>query len=136
MNFRAITDNNRRLSVNWDRINQYCAQWPPGTPLEFSLTRRKKKRSGPMRRLYFGHVLPTYADHLGYDADEHMLLHRQLKIVWHKVQPDKKGIYRNVPGVFADDAPTLVQDKKRFLEWVVRCAARDGSYIDLPGESK
>ena len=134
MQFRAITTQDRKLSVNWDRINAYVSQWPPGTPLEFSLTRRKKKHSGPMRRLYFGHVLPTYADHLGYDADEHMLLHRQLKIVWHKCEPDSKGIYRNVPHVFADDADTDVPTKKKFLEWVVRSAARDECYIEMPGE--
>ena len=115
MIFKAITGPDRKLQLNWERVYLYCARWKPGTPLEISITRRKPKTSDPMRKLYFGHVLPSYGNHLGYDADEHMLLHRQLKIVWHKCEPDNKGIYLNVPRMFANDAATDVSIKRRFL---------------------
>jgi len=136
MRFQARTNNERKLDVNWDRVNAYASKWKPGTVLDIEIVRRKRKISDPMRRLYFGHVLPAYGNHLGYDADEHMLLHRQLKIVWFNVQKDEKGIYRNVPHVFANEAETDVKGKSRFMEWVVRCAARDGCYIEMPGDAQ
>ena len=136
MNFFAVTDSNRKLQVNWDRVNAYVAQWPPGTALDFSLTRRKKKRSEPMRKYYFGVVLPTLLDTLGYERDEAEQVHMMLKCRYFNVQPDKRGVYRlkDIPAVFADDSPLDVTIKKAFTEWVIRKCSEYGGYVPDPGE--
>ena len=134
MNFKAVTDNNRKLSVNWDRVNAYVAQWPPGTPLEFSLTRRKKKRSEPMRKYYYAVVLPVLLDTLGYERDEAEQVHTALKCRYFNVRPDKRGIYRvkDIPAVFADDSPHDVSIKKAFTDWVIRKCSEHGGYVPDP----
>ena len=80
--------------------------------------------------MYFAAILPEFAKGLGYDPDEYLLFHRQLKIVYFQVQPDKKGIYRNVPHVFADESELPVPEKSKFIEWVLRKAAMEGIYIE------
>lgn len=134
MKFRARTNDKRQLDIRWDLINAYLAKWKPGTVLNVEITRRAAKKSNPLRHYYWAVVVRTYADHLGYDADEIELLHRQLKIVYFRVKPDKKGIYRNVPSVFSNESEIDVPAKKKFVDWVIRCAAKDGCYIPDPGE--
>ena len=71
---------------------------------------------------------------LGYEKDEDDLVHRQLKITYFRVKPDKRGIYRNkdIPSIFGDESTLGVSDKKAFLDWVIRKAAEAGVYIDDP----
>ena len=133
MKFDATTTKGRKLDLNWDAINAYVSRWRPGTRLEISITRRQQKISDPMRKMYFAAILPVFANGLGYDPDEYLLFHRQLKIVYFQVQSDKKGIYRNVPHVFADESTLPVSEKSKFVEWVLRKAAIEGIYIETKG---
>ena len=132
MNFKAQKIDGR-LDINWDRLALYVAKWKDGTWFDVEITRKQRKKSTPMRKYYFAEVIAKYADHLGYDkGEETLLLHRQLKIVFFQVQPDSKGIYRNVPHVFADESELPVSQKKEFLDWVVRKAAQDGCIVNDP----
>jgi hypothetical protein len=132
MKFQAISDNSRKLDLNWDHINIYVSKWKPHTPFDVEITRRQAKKSDPLRKYYFAVVIREYMKELGYDAHELELFHSQLKIVYFTVQPDNKGIYRNVPSVFSNDSDLDVSVKKEFVDWVVRKAAQDGCYIPDP----
>lgn len=131
MKFRAIKKDGK-LSVNWERVEVYLSRFRDGTPFDVEITHRVKTKSSPMRRYYFGVVLPAFMEHLGYDRDESELFHRQLKIVYFQIKPDAKGIYRHVPAVFANDSTLPVGEKQKFVEWVVRKAAQEGVYIPDP----
>ena len=89
MRFQARTNNKRELEVKWDLINAYVSKWKPDTMLDLEITRRQSKKSDPMRKYYFAGVLPDFMKHLGYEPDEEMIFHRQLKIVYFKIKPDK-----------------------------------------------
>jgi hypothetical protein len=131
MKFQARTSDKRQLEVNWDRVNTYLSKWPPGTVLDIEIVKRVPRKSNPMRKLYFAAVLPEFAKYLGYDPDEYLLFHRQLKIVYFQIEPDKKGIYRKVPHVFSNDSDIPVPEKKVFVDWVLRKAAMEGKYIEI-----
>jgi hypothetical protein len=133
MKFKAIKAGGR-LQINWDRIEAYLSNFRDGTPFEIEIVRRQKTRSTPMRAYYFGAVLPPFMSHLGYDRDETDAFHRQLKIVYFGIKPDKRGIYRDkeIPSVFSDDSQIPVPDKQKFVEWVIRKAAENGCYIEDP----
>ena len=70
--------------------------------------------------------------HLGYEQDEQELFHRQLKIVYFNIKPDKKGIHRKVPSVFSNESDISISKKKEFVDWVIRKAAQEGVYIEDP----
>ena len=132
MKFQARTDDNRRLEVNWDRVNTYLSKWKPGTVLDVEITKRVPRKSDPMRKWYFGDVIRKFMEHLGYEPQELELFHRQLKITYFQIKPDKKGIYRNVPSVFSNESDVKVPAKKLFVDWVIRTAAKEGVYIEDP----
>lgn len=132
MKFQARTNDRRELDVNWERINTYLSRWKPGTYLNIEITKRQPKRSDPLRKYYFSAVIRPFMAHLGYEPDELELFHRQLKIVYFQIQPDAKGIYRNVPSVFSNESKIAVMDKKSFVDWVIRKAAQEGCYISDP----
>jgi len=134
LKFQARTNDKREIEVRWDLVNTYLSRWKPGTYLNLEITRRQAKKSDPMRKYYFGVVIKEFMKHLGYEVDEQELFHRQLKIVYFKVKPDPKGIYRNVPSVFSNESDLNVSVKKDFVDWVVRKAAHEGAYIPDPGE--
>jgi len=134
LKFKARTNNKRQLEIRWDLINAYVSKWQPDTLLDVEIVRRQPKKSDPMRKYYFAAVLPPFMNHLGYDPDEEMLFHRQLKIVYFKIKPDAKGIYRNVPSVFGNESDIPVSEKKKFVDWAIRKAAIEGVYIEDPGE--
>ena len=134
MKFKIKSGKNREIRLNMDAINTYASRWKPGTEFKIEIVRRQAKKSDPMRKYYFSSVAKPYGEHLGYDADEILLLHRQLKIVYFQVQPDAKGIYRNkdIPSVFGNDSALPIDEKVKFLDWVTRKAAKDGVYIQPP----
>jgi len=121
-----------KLNINWDHIETYASRWKEGTIFDVEIVRRQKMVSSPMRKYYFAAVLPPFMEQLGYDPDEEELFHRQLKIVFFKIEPDAKGIYRNVPSVFGNDSEMPISEKTKFLEWVIRKAAQEGVYIENP----
>ena len=132
MDFNTISDDHRKLNLNWDRVNIYVSRYKPGTSFEVSITRRQPRRSDPLRKYYFSAVLPPFMNHLGYERDEEDLFHRQLKIVYFNIKPDKKGIYRNVPSVFGNESDLPVSAKKKFVDWTIRKAAIEDIYIEDP----
>ena len=132
MKFRARTSDKRELEIRWDLINTYVSKWKPGTLLDVTITRRQSKKSDPLRKYYFGGVIKAYMKHLGYEPDEEMLFHRQLKIVYFQIKPDNKGMHRNIPSVFSNESNLDVSVKKKFTDWVIRKAAHDGVYIEDP----
>ena len=121
-----------KANINWEHINTYISRWKEDTWFDMEIIRHQHKKSDPLRRYYFAAVLPPYMTELGYEKDEDELFHRQLKITYYRIKPDKKGIYRNVPSVFGDKSDIPVSDKKLFVDWVVRKAAADGVYIEDP----
>jgi len=134
MKFKLVSDKNRRINLNMDRINIYTSRWKSGTPFDFEIVRKVHTKSDPLRKYYFSVVTKTYMDDRGYERHEEELFHRQLKIVYFQIKPDEKGIYRDVPSVFGNDSDIPVPEKIKFVEWVVRCAAKDGVYIPDPNE--
>lgn len=143
MKFKLVSDEKRRIYLNMDAINTYVARYKANTPFEFEITRRVKTKSDPMRKYYFGQVITPFAEEVGYEKNEILMFHEQLKARYFEyyyklldklglphVEKDKYGIYRNVPHVFADESPIPVNEKAKFLEWVIRVAARDGVYIE------
>ncbi len=72
MRFKAQTDNNRKLDIQWDLINIYLSRWKPETWFDIDITRHQAKKSDPMRKYYFTAVVPTFAKPLGYEPDEHL----------------------------------------------------------------
>ena len=138
MKFKAFTNDQRKLDVNWDHVNLYISKWKPHTPLVVEITRRQAKKSDPMRRFYFAAVLPPFMKHLGYENDEEIFFHQQLKIRYfeheYNIHQDSKGMWKNVPSVFGNDSEMTISKKKDFVDWVVRKAAHEGAYIPDPGE--
>lgn len=119
-----------KLNINWDHIAAYASRWKDGTVFDIEIIRQQKTVSSPMRKYYFSAVLPPFMEHLGYEPEEQELFHRQLKIVYFRIEPDKKGIYRNVPSVFGNESEMPISEKTKFLEWVIRKAAQEGVYIE------
>jgi hypothetical protein len=135
MKFRAQKVNGK-LDINWDHLNLYAERWKDGALFDCEIVRRQRKRSDPMRKWYFASILPTFMHKLGYEPEEEMIFHRQLKIVFFKIKPDGRGIYRDkeIPSVFSNDSELPVSQKKEFVDWVIRKAAEYGCYIPDAGE--
>ena len=134
MKFKAMSDEQRKLKVNWEHINLYVSRYKPDTPFDVEVVRRQAKKSDPLRMYYFAVVIKEFMKHLGYEPDEEMLFHRQLKIVYFQIKADDKGMFRNVPSVFSNESDLDVSIKKEFVDWVIRKAAHEGVYIPDPGE--
>ena len=132
MKFQARTNSKREIEIQWDRVNAYLSKWPPETVLDVEIVKRVPRKSDPLRKYYFGGVIKPFMEHLGYEPDELELFHRQLKITYFQIKPDKKGIYRNVPSVFSNESEIHVPTKKKFVDWVIRTAAKEGVYISDP----
>lgn len=140
MKFQLISDKDRKINLNMDRVNIYTSRWKEGTSFEVFITRRQAKRSDPLRHFYFGYVLPPFMEKLGYEKDEELFFHHQLKIRYfgqdpkYNIYQDDKGIWRNVPSVFGNDSDMDVEIKRNFTEWVIRRAAFEGVYVENLGE--
>lgn len=140
MKFRARTNEKREIEIRWDLVNKYVSKWKPGTLLSVEIVRHQKKSSDPLRKYYFAAVLPPFMKELGYENDEELFFHQQLKVTYfkdnpdHNIHQDKRGIWRNVPSVFGNDSELPVSIKKEFTDWVIRKAAQYGVYIPDPGE--
>jgi len=129
MRFRARTDDNRKLVVNWDHINLYLSRRKPGTLFEIEIKPFERKISDPLRRYYWSTVLPPLLKELGYEPHEDELVHNQLKILFFNCEPDERGIYRNVPSVFGNQSDEPISRKQEFIEYVKRIAVKYGVYI-------
>jgi len=139
MKFRAQKINGK-ININWDHINTYASRWKDDTWFDIEIVRKQAKKSDPMRKYYFAAVLPPFMKELGYEKDEEIFFHHQLKLTYfkedptHEIYQDERGMWRNVPSVFGNDSELDVSIKKEFVDWVVRKAAHYGVYIEDPGE--
>lgn len=124
-----------KIDINWKHLERYTSKWKDGANFTIEIKRDQKRRSSPMRKYYFSAVIKPFMDHLGYEPEDLISFHRQLKIVFFGVEKDGKGIYRekDIPHVFSDESDIPVSKKKEFVDWVVRKAAAEGVYISDPG---
>jgi len=137
MKFKLKSDRERKLHINMDVINTYASKWKSGTDFDVEIVRRVRRRSDPLRKYYFAAVLPPFMKELGYEPEDELMFHRQLKIVFFNVCEHSKGMYRekDIPSVFGNDSELGVPIKKQFVDWVIRKAAENGVYIPDPGEA-
>ena len=144
MDFRAKSNDHRLIKneLNWIAIDAYTSRWKPDTWFDISITRKVAKTSDPQRKYYFSTVVATYAKESGYDETEYYLFHTFLKFRYFegyykgKGEPEKApyldehNIMRNIPALFADDSEFDVNDKRLFIDWVIRRASTvDDIYI-------
>jgi len=136
MKFKAKSDDNRKLQLNWAAIEVFVARWRPNTSFWVEIKRHEPKRSDPMRAYYFGAVLPPIMEQAGYEKDEALELHRMLKIRYFNVEPDRFGVHRerDIPSVFGNGSDIPVSKKREFVDYVIRQAAKAGIYVPDPGE--
>jgi len=136
MKFQTVSTDKRELKIDWEKVNIYASRYKPGTPFDVEIVRRQKKKSDPMRKFYFGAVLPPFMKELGYEPDDELQFHMMLKITYfkgtHDIHQDERGIWKNIPSVFSNESELDVPVKKEFVEWVIRKAAHYGVYIDDP----
>ncbi len=138
MKFKLVSDDKREIRPNWEHIKIYVSRYKPHTSFDLEVVRRVAKKSDPMRKYYFAEVMPKFIKKLGYEKDETLLVHHQLKIRHfendpkYEVEQDRRGIWRNVPSVFGNKSKMPVPDKKKFVDWVIRKAAQAGVYINDP----
>ena len=135
MQFRAISDDNRKLNLRMDLINLHVARYKPGTPFVVSVTRRIKRASDPQRKYYYGVVLPSFLDAYWYDRDDANTVHRHLKCLFFGIKPDGHGIVRekDIPSVFSDNPTVKIEERKGFMDWVIRkCAMSPDNAIIVP----
>jgi hypothetical protein len=143
MKSKLVSDSNRIVHINMDAVNAYTSKWVPGTAFDFEIVRKVQRKSDPIRKYYFGVVMPVALETFGYDAFEKDIVHKQLKIRYFDVKPDRHGIYRDkdIPPVFADDSHLTDKERKKrdelrkkFTEAVIRLVASEGGYVPEPGE--
>lgn len=137
MKFRARKEG-KRLEYNRDLISKYLERWKEGDIFICEIRRPQKTESDPLRKYYFGGVLTTFMNHLGYDKDEKLFFHHQLKEMYFDPQPDKYG-FKHTPSVFSKNSELPItgeatddESKRNFIEFVKRLAAREGCYIEDP----
>lgn len=134
MIFQCRTDDKRKPIIDLDSIRAYFLRWKPYTEFCVEVTKiSKKKIASPKQRgFYFSAVLPALLRGAGYDPDEAMLVHRQLKIIFFHVQPDSHGIYRekDIPSVFSLESNIGVEKRGNFIDWVIRKSAELGEVVE------
>lgn len=136
MNFKLVSNESRKVSINIDAINAYTSRWRPGTPFDFEIVRRVPKNvaSPEQRGYYFSEVLPKLMRGCGYDPEEAERVHEGLKCTFFQVKPDRRGIYRkkDIPSVFSLKSDIGQENRNNFVEWVMRKAAENGEYVEPP----
>lgn len=96
------------------------------------IKKKRKKASDSQRQYYFGAVLTEFMNHLGYDPDEKLAFHNQLKCLYFNTEPDQNG-FLIPPSVFTKGKRTT-KEAADFIQWVQRKAAEMGCYIPDPNE--
>jgi len=137
MKFKIKSDNNRKINLNMAAINTYVGRYKAETEFEVEVVRRKVTVSSPMRRYFFGVVMPIFLEAYGYDPDESLILHERLKIVFFGVPVDNHGVYRkkDIPSIFGDDSDVPIEKKQQYIEWIVRKSSAEGYYTPDPGQT-
>ena len=138
MKFRGRTTNKRELEADWTVINTFLARFKPATLLEIEIKRLEKKNSNPMRAYYYSQILPPLLKSTGYERYEGEIVHHTLKGLFfenHKNEEwrtykDERGLWRNVPHVFAKKSPIPISIKKEFISFVERIGVKYGAEYD------
>ena len=130
MKLKAKTNNERKLILNWDLINVYLQGFKPDTWFDITIRRKKRKDSDAQRAYYFGYIMPQILEGVGYEPQEYKevgeQLHFNFKCVYFNIEPDKYGVYKNVPHVFDKGKSKLdVSEKNKFIDFVKRYVAKD-----------
>ena len=138
MKFRARTDKNRKFETNWDVIETYLSRFKPGTLLRVEIKKLEKTNSDPMRAFYYSQILPPLLEATGYERYEGEIVHHTLKGLffenheneeWRSYK-DERGLWRNVPHVFAKKSSIPISVKKEFIAFVERAGAKYGAEYD------
>ena len=132
MKLKIRSDKNRKLNLDLERINLYCSRWKPDTEFEVEIKRHEVTISHPMRKYYWSVVLPTLCKELGYEPDDYEQVHTQLKARYFRIEPDERGIYKDMPSVFGNESDKTLSEKNEFVEYVKRVGAKYGIYIRDP----
>ena len=135
MQILTRSDKDRRISLNWDRINAYTARRKPGHQFRVDIVPVDKAASDAFRGYYYAAVLPGFMMAYHYDADDAEVVHYFLKAKFFRCEKDEHDVYRNVPSVFSKSKKKLrvtKEDREAFVEWVIRKAAEAGVYIEDP----
>ena len=121
MQAKLVSDKDRHIHPNMERINAYTERYKPGTAFDWSLVRRQVS-SDPQRGYYYGTVLPCFLKAYWYDPEDAYIVHRHAKITYFGVQPDERGIHRekDIPSVFSKKPTVTPEQRKGFIDWVIR----------------
>jgi len=138
MKFRARISSKKKLETNWEIIDVFLSRFKPGTLLELDIKRLERKESNPMRRYYYSQVLPPLLKATGYEVYEAQFVHNVLKGMFFenheneewRTYKDERGIWRNVPHVFAKNSPIPVSVKKEFISFAERVGVKYGAEYD------
>lgn len=138
MQFRARTNSKRKFETNWDVIDTFLMRFKPNTLLEIDIKRLERKNSDPMRAFYYSQILPPLLEATGYEKYEGEIVHHTLKGLFfenHKNEEwrtykDERGLWRNVPHVFAKKSPIPISVKKEFISFVERIGVKYGAEYD------
>ena len=132
MKFKLVSDEKREIHPNWEHVKIYVSRYKPHTSFDLEVVRRVARRSDPLRKYYFSAVLPEISRKSGYESHEDLQVHEYLKARYFKIEPDSRGILRDVPSVFSNESKLKVPEKKKFVDYVIRMAALSGIYIEDP----
>jgi len=135
LRFRGRTTNERELEADWLVINTFLSRFKPGTLLDIEIKRLEKTNSDPMRAYYYSQILPPVLKATGYEVYEGEIVHHTFKGMFFennkneewRTYKDKRGLWRNVPHVFAKKSPIPIPIKKDFIGFVERIGAKYGA---------
>ena len=135
MKFRSRKENGKLVFQpgHKELIQAYIDRCKEGDVFIHEIRRPQKRGSDPLRRYYFGAMLPLFMSEIGYEPHEKDMFHEQLKMLYFQPEPDEHG-FKRVPAVFRKKARKLVKEQAKFIEWVKRLAAQQGIYLPDPNE--
>lgn len=128
MKFGCIIENNRLKINRANDFAEYCKSLI-GKDLILELRERSKKRSEQQNSYYWGVVVKTLSDELGYETDE---IHELLKQMF--INP----IFKEIKGIEFEirKSTTKLSTKefKEYIEKIQRWASQEEIYIPDPLE--
>lgn len=105
-----------------------------GKPVDITIKVHRSQRSLDQNAWIWGRAYPLIAEELGYDYDEHEMLHYSLIAECFGTTFDPR-LGREVPNARSSQLNT--EQFSEYMEWLVRWAAREhGIVVPLPSESE
>lgn len=125
LKFAATVKNGELLILSKRALQDHLATFEENTPLDITVSRHRKDRSGKQNRYYWGVVLELISEHTGHTPEE---LHEIFK---RKFLPPKIIKYRDAE--IRIPASTTEADTLAFTDYVERVRAEAGTMgIDIP----